>query len=329
MDEEKINGQLAMSGYSRQNLLSTKNCEVPQASPSVNDRQEDIPPPDVLNVNQNIAYKSMDHLDLHSNEPLNGLQMLLNPSSTNYASSNNSNLSEDHTFKGCVTEQSHKRNEWSNESTGESKMQDAVQAARIYAERFPERRHPTRHYFPILVLKMLNEPNEVAENDNFIVNEGKEIDVLTSKLFDELKENVYKEVASLISANETRPHFLIQLFRDLRMIKDDAVRLRILQSIQMVITHSMAPSHNPNRLKISLVIQPLSLTKSTVPGGVPFKYLGFLFFRGNMSAGEINFPVAEQQHMAVTSCPLSADEIEPTCFFPFKEITFGGRFADV
>ncbi|CAH1992951.1 unnamed protein product [Acanthoscelides obtectus] len=64
-------------------------------------------------------------------------------------------------------------------------------------------------------------------------------------------------------------------------------------------------------------------------GGVPFKYLGFLFFRGNMSAGGINFPVAEQQHMAVTSCPLSADEIEPTCFFPLKEITFGGRFADV
>jgi hypothetical protein len=66
-----------------------------------------------------------------------------------------------------------------------------------------------------------------------------------------------------------------------------------------------------------------------IPGGVPFKYLAFLFFLGKISAVGINFPEAEQQHKAVTSCPLSADEMEPTCFFPFVEITFGGFFADV
>lgn len=58
-------------------------------------------------------------------------------------------------------------------------------------------------------------------------------------MFDELRENVYKEVASLISANEARPHFLIQLFRDLQMIGSDSLRLKILQSIQTVITHSL------------------------------------------------------------------------------------------
>lgn len=68
-----------------------------------------------------------------------------------------------------------------------------------------------------------------------------------TKLFDELRENVYKEVASLISANETRPHFLIQLFRDLQMIGSDSLRLKILQSIQMVITHSLMSSQNSNR----------------------------------------------------------------------------------
>jgi len=60
-----------------------------------------------------------------------------------------------------------------------------------------------------------------------------------SKLFEELRDNVYKEVANLISANESRPHFLIQLFRDLQHINSDPLRGRTLQSIQTVITNSL------------------------------------------------------------------------------------------
>lgn len=59
---------------------------------------------------------------------------------------------------------------------------------------------------------------------------------------------MYKEVASLISANEARPHFLIQLFRDLQMIGSDSLRTKILQSIQNVITHSLTTNPNRNRL---------------------------------------------------------------------------------
>lgn len=61
-----------------------------------------------------------------------------------------------------------------------------------------------------------------------------------SKLFDELRENVYKEVASLISANQGRPHFLIQLFRDLQMVSSDPMRRKTLQSIQSLISHSLS-----------------------------------------------------------------------------------------
>lgn len=60
--------------------------------------------------------------------------------------------------------------------------------------------------------------------------------LLRSKLFEELRENVYKEVASLISANEGRPHFLIQLFRDLQFVSSDPLRCRTLQSIHNLIT---------------------------------------------------------------------------------------------
>lgn len=59
-----------------------------------------------------------------------------------------------------------------------------------------------------------------------------------SKLFEALRENVYKEVASLISANQGRPHFLIQLFRDLQLISSDPLRRQTLQSIQSLITQA-------------------------------------------------------------------------------------------
>lgn len=54
----------------------------------------------------------------------------------------------------------------------------------------------------------------------------------TSKLFEALKENVYHEVTNLISANESRPHFLIQLFRELQLISSDPLRQKTIQSIQ-------------------------------------------------------------------------------------------------
>uniref|UniRef100_A0A1L8DN79 Putative cdc7 family protein kinase n=1 Tax=Nyssomyia neivai TaxID=330878 RepID=A0A1L8DN79_9DIPT len=54
----------------------------------------------------------------------------------------------------------------------------------------------------------------------------------TSKFFEELKENVYMEVSALIAANELRPYFLIQLFRDLQLMSSDPMRQQTLQSIQ-------------------------------------------------------------------------------------------------
>ncbi|XP_050297637.1 pericentriolar material 1 protein isoform X2 [Anthonomus grandis grandis] len=66
-----------------------------------------------------------------------------------------------------------------------------------------------------------------------------------NKLGDELRENVYKEVASLISANEARPHFLIQLFKDLQKIESDNLRLKILQSVQNILTQSLNGQSNP------------------------------------------------------------------------------------
>ncbi|XP_066253969.1 pericentriolar material 1 protein-like isoform X2 [Euwallacea similis] len=79
-----------------------------------------------------------------------------------------------------------------------------------------------------------------------------------NKLVDELRENVYKEVASLISANEARPHFLIQLFRDLQKIESDSLRLKILQSVQNILTQSMNCALSVNSRQLREVDVPLS-----------------------------------------------------------------------
>ncbi|KAJ8909739.1 hypothetical protein NQ315_013543 [Exocentrus adspersus] len=257
--------------YSRQNLLSTKNNDVLQTPPSLDrsnisnergnpfslmtfsksnseqdststsqentpqrkSRQEVrlrmsrhgntnvssvIPPPDVLNVNHNS--KLNGHFDLSSshqenNEDVNMGLMLLNLNSYNEACSNNSNISEEHTFKESIPEQSLTRNEWNDE---------------VNEEQLPK-----------------------------------------TKLFDELRENVYKEVASLISANETRPHFLIQLFRDLQMIGSDSLRLKILQSIQMIITHSLMLSQNSNRQSLESQQTSSDQDSSQVPDYLSFQ----------------------------------------------------------
>jgi hypothetical protein len=59
-------------------------------------------------------------------------------------------------------------------------------------------------------------------------------------LFEAFSESVYSEVAALISSNENRPHFLVQLFRDLQMISSDPLRQRTLQSIQEIISQYLA-----------------------------------------------------------------------------------------
>jgi hypothetical protein len=49
--------------------------------------------------------------------------------------------------------------------------------------------------------------------------------------FDELREKIYSEVASLISQNETRPQYLLNLFRELQNLKTKNSRDQALKSI--------------------------------------------------------------------------------------------------
>lgn len=52
-------------------------------------------------------------------------------------------------------------------------------------------------------------------------------------LFEALRETIYSEVATLISQNESRPHFLIELFHELQLLNSDYLRQRALFSLQV------------------------------------------------------------------------------------------------
>ncbi|XP_062865271.1 pericentriolar material 1 protein isoform X3 [Trichomycterus rosablanca] len=55
-------------------------------------------------------------------------------------------------------------------------------------------------------------------------------------LFEALRETIYSEVATLISQNESRPHFLIELFHELQLLNTDYLRQRALYSLQNIVT---------------------------------------------------------------------------------------------
>ncbi|XP_054599793.1 pericentriolar material 1 protein isoform X5 [Nothobranchius furzeri] len=59
-------------------------------------------------------------------------------------------------------------------------------------------------------------------------------------LFEALRETIYSEVASLISQNESRPHFLIELFHELQLLNTDYLRQRALFCLQDLVTKHLA-----------------------------------------------------------------------------------------
>ncbi|XP_022808607.1 pericentriolar material 1 protein-like isoform X2 [Stylophora pistillata] len=55
-------------------------------------------------------------------------------------------------------------------------------------------------------------------------------------LFEALRDSIYSEVATLISLNESRPHFLLELFRELQLLTSDYLRQRALYALQDLVT---------------------------------------------------------------------------------------------
>lgn len=101
----------------------------------------------------------------------------------------------------------------------------------------------------------------------------------SSKLFDDLKENVYLEVSALIAANESRPHFLINLFRELQLISSsDPLRKRLMQAFQEVYTQHCESNGSPNILPDMHHYTQASVSNLQVCTNLTLSIMFFVFF---------------------------------------------------
>ncbi|XP_058883052.1 pericentriolar material 1 protein isoform X1 [Acipenser ruthenus] len=65
-------------------------------------------------------------------------------------------------------------------------------------------------------------------------------------MFEALRDTIYSEVATLISQNESRPHFLIELFHELQMLKTDYLRQRALYALQDIAARHLSENKDTN-----------------------------------------------------------------------------------
>ena len=91
-------------------------------------------------------------------------------------------------------------------------------------------------------------------------------------LFEALRDTIYSEVATLIAMNESRPHYLIELFRELQLLNSDYLRQRALYSLQELVTRYLTEENIPP--KSSSNVSPskgTAFTKETLTGNI-FKF---------------------------------------------------------
>ncbi|XP_072481731.1 pericentriolar material 1 protein isoform X19 [Notamacropus eugenii] len=62
-------------------------------------------------------------------------------------------------------------------------------------------------------------------------------------MFEALKDTIYSEVATLISQNESRPHFLIELFHELQLLNTDYLRQRALYALQDIVNKHVSETN--------------------------------------------------------------------------------------
>ncbi|XP_018782064.2 pericentriolar material 1 protein isoform X16 [Serinus canaria] len=71
-------------------------------------------------------------------------------------------------------------------------------------------------------------------------------------MFEALRDTIYSEVATLISQNESRPHFLIELFHELQLLNTDYLRQRALYALQDIVTRHLCEKNEKGKCSKSL-----------------------------------------------------------------------------
>ena len=70
--------------------------------------------------------------------------------------------------------------------------------------------------------------------------------VIESPLFDQVREQIYSEAASLVSENESHPYYLLELLQAAQLLNTDYLRQTGLNSLKHVINNYLNPDQvNP------------------------------------------------------------------------------------
>ncbi|KAG7221883.1 hypothetical protein INR49_016909 [Caranx melampygus] len=126
----------------------------------------------------------------------------------------------------------HNKNSEGHESDSVSSTADFAQ------ERAPPSRHKDQNQSLLdkLTQEKLDSKTKLGNKRNDLSSDASS----DFSLFEALRETIYSEVATLISQNESRPHFLIELFHELQLLNTDYLRQRALYSLQDIVTRHLA-----------------------------------------------------------------------------------------
>ncbi|KAM9578733.1 pericentriolar material 1 protein isoform 21-T21 [Guaruba guarouba] len=119
----------------------------------------------------------------------------------------------------------------------------------------PCRSNKSRHVEEVVHAKVFSKRNREQLEKIIKYSRSTEMSSETGSdlsMFEALRDTIYSEVATLISQNESRPHFLIELFHELQMLNTDYLRQRALYALQDIVTRHLSENNERGKCTKSL-----------------------------------------------------------------------------
>ncbi|NXO26759.1 PCM1 protein, partial [Cisticola juncidis] len=119
----------------------------------------------------------------------------------------------------------------------------------------PCRNNKSRHSDDVVRAKVFSKRNREQLEKIIKYSRSTEMSSETGSdlsMFEALRDTIYSEVATLISQNESRPHFLIELFHELQLLNTDYLRQRALYALQDIVTRHLSEKNEKGKCAKSL-----------------------------------------------------------------------------
>ncbi|NXB13978.1 PCM1 protein, partial [Rhagologus leucostigma] len=119
----------------------------------------------------------------------------------------------------------------------------------------PCKNNKSRHSDDVIHAKVFSKRNQEQLEKIIKYSRSTEMSSETGSdlsMFEALRDTIYSEVATLISQNESRPHFLIELFHELQLLNTDYLRQRALYALQDIVTRHLSEKNEKGKSAKSL-----------------------------------------------------------------------------